>query len=168
MSGLDSLRELWIAAARELVEDFNRATPARELGGILGRAGELLETLAVNLDDFAEVQLEGPERDLLEIEERLMTARRIPRCVMAFASELERSEEDRAWAGLRGRAAVLRSALRGFQHILLLQDLGVDLGDSLPDPPLTALARLGRAARLEQLEPFQEEGEVEDGDEDEE
>jgi hypothetical protein len=163
MASLDSLRALWIAAARELVDAFDEATPARELGGILGRASELLEKLAENLDDFAEVALEGPERDLEAIEECLMGARRIPRCVLAFSSELERAEEDRAWASLRERAALLRLALRGFQHVILLRELGVDLVPSLPEPRLTSLARLGRAARLEQLGSVQD---LEEGPED--
>ncbi len=154
MASLDSLRDLWIAAARELVDAFDEAAPARELGGILGRASELLEALADNLDRFAEVPLEGPDQDLEAIELCLMGARRIPRCVLAFSSELERAEEDRAWTGLRDRAALLRLALRGFQHVILLRELGVDLVPALPEPRLTSLAQLGRAAKLEQLGPI--------------
>lgn len=173
MTPLDSLRDLWIAAARELVDAFNDATPVTELGGILGRAGELLEALAGNLDEFAEVSLHGPDLDHEAIEIVLMGARRIPRCILAFSSELERAEEDRSWAGLRERAALLRLALRGFQHVILLRELGVDLAPSLPEPRLTSLARLGRAARLQQLGPILgHEGEdvedVEDDDDDDE
>lgn len=151
MSGLPRLRDLWIESARTLIEDFVDATPPEELGGILGRAGEVLGALSPCLDEFAELPFSGPDYDPEGVEELLMAARRIPRCVLAFATELERSEEDRAWAFLRERATTLRYALRGLQHAWLLQGLGVDLSESLPPPPLRSLARLGQAANLEHL-----------------
>lgn len=151
MSGLQRLRDLWIESARSLIDDFVAATPPQELGGILGRAGAVLDALSAHLDAFAEVEFAGPDREPEEVEHLLLAVGRIPRSVLAFATELERSEEDRAWAFLIERATQLGSALSGLHHAWLLEELGVDISASLPPPELRSLARLGRAAKLGHL-----------------